>query len=73
MAPLKTYRVNTGANNNLPMPPASFAVLEGPYSDSRDTLSHVQLTSNGPHTAFISESPKLMLPQVQCGFCFKSR
>lgn len=56
--------MNAGANNDLPMPPAAFAVLKSPYSDCRDTLSHVQLTSDGPYTAFIPQPLQLMFPQV---------
>lgn len=59
-----TYRMNAGANNDLSMTSAAFSVLKGPYSDSRDTLSHVQLTSDGPYTAFIPEPLQLMFPQV---------
>ena len=62
--PINTYRMNAGANNDLSMSPAAFSVLKGPYSDGWDTLSHVQLTSDGPYTAFISQPLQLMLPQV---------
>ena len=66
-----TYHMNAWANYDFSLSSATFSVSEGPYSDSRDTLGHVQLTGDGPHTAFIPEPLQLMFPQVQCGFSFQ--
>ncbi len=66
-----TYPMNARANNDLSLPPAAFTVLKGPYSDGRDTLGHVQLTSDGPYTAFIPQPLQLVFPQVQRSFSFK--